>query len=264
MNSTSISKNSLIKISDLNLVFNFDYYKRSGIRDVFVDLVKNPMNYLFKEKDRFQTLKDINLEIFEGDRIGLIGLNGAGKTSLCRCISGMYFPESGKIERNVEVNAIFNAGLGIMPELTGRENALLLLRLLYGQRLNPKEVVDEVLDFSELGHFAEAPFRTYSKGMQTRLFLSVVFYKSSEFIILDEVFDGADVHFRRKINQRIMQVLNETKAFILVSHSEEQISEVCNRVVIINDHKIFYDGSVEMGLSIYNDIANSRARGEGI
>jgi ABC-type polysaccharide/polyol phosphate transport system ATPase subunit len=195
--------------------------------------------------------------------VAIVGANGAGKTSLCRLIAGFYKPTSGLIERFGHVRALFEVATVVQPELTGRENAELLAKLLY-----PLEDVSfelsEALEFSELGRFLDVPLRTYSKGMHARLGLSLATMKSAEILILDEVFDGADQFFREKIAARTVRLMEKSGAVIFISHSAQQIRQVCNRVIVLEHGCIAFDGAVEAGLAYFSHRRSVSANAVGV
>jgi ABC-type polysaccharide/polyol phosphate transport system ATPase subunit len=260
MNSTTTSNEVVVGIEKLNIIFKIDYHPLNSVRDKFTQLLNHPYNFFFQEKERLHVIKDLSLKVRRGDRLGIIGINGAGKSSLCRCIAGMYTPNSGKVAINGEVRAIFNTGIGIMPELTGRENARLLARMIYRTHSDVDKIVEDSLEFSELKTFVDTPFKYYSKGMQARLFLSVVSAEPSDILILDEVFDGADAYFSKKISKRLMDLISESKAVIFVSHTEEHLRSACNKIVVINNNQLEFEGGVEEGIAFYNRIIQDQAK----
>lgn len=244
----------LLKVSKLKVFFELEHYHNQGVRDIFVSAVSNPIDFLFKPKEQFYVLNDVNFEVKRGMRIGILGVNGSGKTTLCRCIAGMMKAQNGMIETKSEVRAIFDTGTGIMPELTGRENAMLLARLFFPKVKDILPLVNESIEFSELGHFIDIPFKQYSKGMQSRLLLSLVSSKTTDILILDEVFDGADVFFQQKISERMKNFIEKAGATIFVSHSSDQIRQVCNTVMVLNAGNIAFFGDVEGGIKTYLEI----------
>ena len=250
MNSTEDSE-VLLKVKELKVHFQMDHYEQQGIRDLFVSAVRHPVEFLFQPKEIFYALNGINLEIKRGMRVGILGVNGSGKTTLCRCIAGMMKAQQGTVETKAEIRAIFDTGTGIMPELTGRENAQLLARLFFLDVKNLTPLVEEAIEFSELGHFIDMPFKTYSKGMQSRLMLSLVSSKATDILILDEVFDGADVFFQKKLASRMINFIEKAGATIFVSHSAEQVKQICNKVLIINQGKVHFFGEVDEGIETY-------------
>ncbi|MDD4973885.1 MAG: ATP-binding cassette domain-containing protein [Bacteriovorax sp.] len=250
------SKKILLEIQDLSLAFPLRLITSSSLRDVFVNTMMGPLSKKY-ERGSFLALNNINLTVYEGDRIGLVGVNGAGKSTLCRCISGFYQPKIGKVLRNGGVRALFESTLGLYPELSGRENAKILAEIYYPQFRNKlEEIVEESLEFSELKSFIDAPIKTYSKGMMVRLTLSLLSAKPADILILDEVFDGADEFFREKLSVRIKNLIEQSGAVIFVSHYEAQVYNVSNRAVVIGEGQILYDGEIKDAYDLYRTIKN--------
>ena len=244
----------LLKVTDLKVFFELEHYNQKDLRDVFISAVSNPVDFFFRSKELFYVLDGVSFEIKKGMRLGILGVNGTGKTTLCRCLAGMMRPQLGRIETSAEIRAIFDTGTGIMPELTGRENAKLLARLFFPKVKNLEPIVNEAIEFSELGHFIDIPFKQYSKGMQSRLVLSLVSAHTTDILILDEVFDGADIFFQKKIAERMKHFIESAKATVFVSHSSDQIREVCNTVMVLHEGKIRFLGNVEEGIENYLSI----------
>lgn len=247
----------LLVIKDVKLVFPIRVHRSTTLRDVFVRTITHPLETLFKPSSKLEVLRDFNLTVRRGDRIALIGVNGVGKSSLCRAIAGFYSPNAGKILRNGQIRAVFDTMVGIYPELTGRENAGILTDFLYPHLKDRDEKIKEALDFSELGAFLDTPFKYYSNGMQARLCLSVLTMDPTDILILDEVFEGADRFFREKIAKRVLSVIDRSGAVIFVSHSEDQLRRVCNRAVLIKDGKVAFDGPLEEGLETYHALGGT-------
>jgi len=252
MNSITSSDN-IATLSGVNLAFRLRHYANGSLRQLFVDAVSDPVRLLLKPRRMLHVLNDINLQIRSGDRLGILGVNGSGKTTLCRCIAGMYRPNTGSIQVNGVCRAIFNTTAGIVPELTGRENAELLVRLLYPNEIGAgvQQVVEEAIAFSELGAFLDAPYETYSQGMKSRLCLAVLTARSGDLLILDEAYDNADQFFQAKMMARMQQVIHASKALIFVSHSRELILQHCNRAIVLHQNRIVFDGAVPKALLAY-------------
>ena len=245
----------IARVDHLSLVFKTQNQKPwTSLKDIFVEVVTDPVGFLLAEVPRLTIARDISFDIRAGDRIGIMGLNGVGKTSICRCIAGMYSPSAGKISVYGKLRAVFDTSVGIQPELTGRENANLIGQFMYPGETGMKELIAEALEFSELGHFLDTPYKFYSNGMQARLSLSLVSCKPCDLLILDEVFDGADVFFREKVARRVLGMIKKSGAVLFVSHSPEQIVQVCNRVLILSAGAIIYDGDVEAGIRFFREL----------
>jgi ABC-type polysaccharide/polyol phosphate transport system ATPase subunit len=250
MTSTASSE-LLLKVSNISVHFELEHYQHQGLRDIFVQAISHPINYLLQSPELLKVLDNVSFELTKGMRLGILGVNGSGKTTLCRCLAGMMIPQMGFIQTQCEVRAIFDTGTGILPELTGRENAHLLARLFFPDVRDLEPVVNEAIEFSELGHFIDVPFNQYSKGMQSRLMLSLISSRSTDILILDEVFDGADVFFQKKLAVRMKNFIQNSGATVFVSHSADQVREVCDQVLVLNQSKIGFLGNVEDGIEYY-------------
>ncbi|MES2854723.1 MAG: ATP-binding cassette domain-containing protein [Bdellovibrionota bacterium] len=260
--STSVTE--IVDIKNLSLIFPLRFQHATSIRDVFVQAAKNPFRVLLKAPQSLEVIRNLNLTVNKGDRLALIGVNGAGKTTLCRALAGIYTPTKGKLTVHGRTRAIFDTAIGIYPELTGRENARILTDFLYPDLANSEERIRESLEFTELGHFLDTPFKFYSNGMQARLCLSILTMEPTDLLILDEVFEGADQFFREKISKRVVDIIERSGAVIFVSHNEAQLEKVCNRGVIIADGMVAYDGSVTEALRIYRENHDPRKKVAGV
>lgn len=257
MSSTATSK-KLVTVNHLYLSFRAPQYKSWTFRDLVVDFVKSPVERLRAEDQLLDVLKGVSFEIKRGDRLGILGRNGAGKTSLCRCIAGIYRPTRGSLHVQGEVRAVFDTSIGIQPELTGYENLELLSRFIYPEeRQSRDQLIEEVGEFSGLGDFLHRPFKTYSNGMKARLGLSMVTAKPADILILDEVFDGADAAFRGKMVERMRTLIKRSGAVIFVSHTPDQVRQVCNKAMVIDEGRIKHFGNVEEAIEIYEGLEDT-------
>lgn len=178
-----------------------------------------------------QALNDISLEIQAGDRVGIMGHNGSGKTSLLRMIAGIYEPSSGQIRVQGRVSSFINLGLGMDPEATGRENVLLcglMFGLDYDQIL---ELTPSIADFSGLGEFLDMPVRTYSSGMMMRLVFSIVTSVHAEILLMDEWLSVGDADFVELAEARLKTLVDSASILVLASHNEKVVAGLCNVVV---------------------------------
>jgi len=247
-----MSKKLIVEARDLHLVFKTMFNRDMAVREKFVRFMKSPFSYVQSTQDRVHVLAGLSLKIESGDRIGLIGRNGAGKTSFCRCLAGLFRPTSGQLAIHGEVRAIFDTAVGIYPDLTGRENVRILVKFLYPQHAEDHPgIIKDIIEFAGLGDFIDLPFRVYSNGMQARLCLALVTCKPCDLLILDEVFDGADQFFREKMAARMVRLAEQSESVLFVSHSPDQIEKLCNRVLVLEHGRIQFDGNVKEGLKYY-------------
>ena len=196
-------------------------------------------------------LSDISFEFKDGDRIGLVGHNGAGKSTMLRALSGVYAPTRGQVTIAGEVGSLIDISLGINPEATGRENVFVRGQLLGLTKKEIAEKYDEIVDFAELGDFMEMPVRTYSSGMHLRLAFAVSTVVRPEILLMDEWLSVGDENFKQKAELRLAQMVDATKILAIASHSRELIETVCNRVIWLEHGQVKMDGSVNEVLPDY-------------
>lgn len=178
-----------------------------------------------------QALKDVSLEIHPGDRVGLMGHNGAGKTSLLRLLAGIYEPTAGQIRIRGRVSSFLNLGLGMDHEATGAEN-IQLGGLMFGLRFDEiRKLAPSIGAFSGLGDFLDMPVRTYSSGMMMRLVFSIVTSVHAEILLMDEWLSVGDADFVVHAEGRLRKLVDSTSILVLASHSEKVIEDLCNVVI---------------------------------
>lgn len=178
-----------------------------------------------------QALKDVSLEILPGDRVGLMGHNGSGKTSLLRMLAGIYEPTSGAIQVRGKVSSFINLGLGMDLEATGAEN-ILLCGLMFGLDFDEiQKLTPSIGKFSGLGDFLDMPVRTYSSGMMMRLVFSIVTSVDAEILLMDEWLSVGDADFVVHAEERLRELVNSASILVLASHSEEVVENLCNVIV---------------------------------
>lgn len=207
-------------------------------------------------KEEFWAVKDVSFELRRGECLGLIGCNGAGKTTLLRILNGLIKPDTGSIELQGRLGALIALGAGFNPILTGRENIYTNASVLGIAEREAKDKVKEIIEFSELDEFIDAPVQSYSSGMQVRLGFAVATALKPDILILDEVLAVGDRAFRHKCLARVSALLKDT-AVIFVSHDESQIRQTCDRVIWLAKGKSQFVGPTEEGLNQYTDSNNS-------
>jgi ABC-type polysaccharide/polyol phosphate transport system ATPase subunit len=266
MTSTT-SSDEILRVSGLTLTYRLRQYHSRSMREAFVRLAGNPLGSLFQPRETLTILQGLDLTLRKGDRLALIGINGSGKTSLCRSIAGMLKPDKGTIEIEGRCQAIFDAQVGIIPELTGRENVLLLAHLLHSGQGGVElkriaAIAEEAMEFSELGIFLDTPWETYSAGMKARLCLSLMTAMPPDLLILDEVYDTTDQFFQKKMTDRLLDFIHQARAVIFVSHSPDLLKKICNRAIVLHEGRIAYDGSVDQALKAYDFLNGNLPTGD--
>ena len=201
----------------------------------------NLFSFHKKKKNKIVALKNINLNAFDEERIGICGDNGSGKSTLLKVISKIYDPTIGEIEIDGEISVMLDTNCGMEKDATGFENIYLYS---YARGI-PKEEIDKTIDFvkefSELGNSLNFPLRTYSTGMITRLTTSILLAQQPEIFVSDEFFLTGDKKYVDKMYTQMNNILSKTKLFIFASHNIDLIKKICNRIITLKNGEIIED-----------------------
>lgn len=191
-----------------------------------------------------KALTDVSVKIREGDRVALLGHNGAGKSTMLRALGRVYTPTQGIAEIVGEVGSLIDISLGINPEATGRENVFIRGQLLGLTKQQILEKYAEIVEFSELGDFMEMPVRTYSSGMHLRLAFAVSTVVRPQILLMDEWLSVGDADFQHKAEARLRELVSETQILVIATHSRELVESVCNRAIWLEHGHVKMDGPV--------------------
>jgi lipopolysaccharide transport system ATP-binding protein len=196
--------------------------------------------HLGEANEEFMALDDVSFEVHQGDRLGIMGRNGSGKSTMLKILSRLTTPTQGWVGIKGRVASLLEVGTGFHPDLTGRENMYLNGSILGMRRWEIKKKFDEIVAFSEIGQFIDTPVKRYSSGMYVRLAFAVAAHLNSEILILDEVLAVGDLGFQQKCMNKILSLGNEEgKTIIFVSHVPGWVQSICNRAILLRKgHKI--------------------------
>jgi ABC-type polysaccharide/polyol phosphate transport system ATPase subunit len=217
-------------------------------KEYAIQLIKR--NVRFKE---FLALNNIDLEVEQGEILGIIGRNGAGKSTLLKVVSRVLIPTQGRVRIRGMVSPLLELGAGFHPELTGRENIFLNGTLLGHTRREIEKQLPEIIEFAELGAFIDSPLRTYSSGMIARLGFAVATAWKPEILILDEVLSVGDEAFRRKCKLRMEKYRTEGATTLLVTHDSNTIETLCTRAVFMDRGQIKAIGRSQDIVKLYKE-----------
>lgn len=221
----------------------------------FKNFLFNMPQALHKMKNsRFEALRNISFEIYKGETFGIIGKNGAGKSTMLGLIAGVLNPSRGRITVKNRVSPLLELGAGFHHELTGRENIILNGVLLGLTRSEVLAKMEEIIDFSELGEFIEQPIRTYSSGMLARLGFSIVSSLEPEILLIDEILAVGDMDFQKKCYDRMISFKQKGVTMVFVSHSLSEIQKICDRVALIENHTLESIGTPETVIAEYTNL----------
>jgi ABC-2 type transport system ATP-binding protein/lipopolysaccharide transport system ATP-binding protein len=207
-----------------------------------------------------KALRGVSLELHDGDRLGLIGHNGAGKSSLLRLLGGLAHPTSGMIESEGRIIPLIDKGVGINPELSAADNIELPLRLLGATTAEITRARDDVREFSDLGEFFDIPVRRYSDGMKARLSFALSTSIPADILVLDEWLSAGDAAFVQKAQERLTRYLDTIKVVVLASHSRNLLSQVCNKVAWLDKGQLKAFGPADEVLAEYYADVNKDRR----
>jgi ABC-type polysaccharide/polyol phosphate transport system ATPase subunit len=241
-----------------NVSLKFRRYERysNGMKEAVMRWIREPRWYGAKKPQRseFWGVKNVSLRLREGERLGIIGHNGAGKSSLLKLISRIYQPTVGSISVEGRLAPLIEIGAGFHPELTGRENAFLNGAIIGLPRKVVQNRLEDIFEFAELREFIDMPVKYYSTGMYMRLAFSLATEISPDILILDELYAGGDLAFIRKANERLDQFVERSKILILVAHNMDYIRRFCNRVLVMDHGEVRADMDVESGIDKYHQL----------
>lgn len=230
----------LLSVEHIGMKFRMNSERVTDSREFIIKKLRGQLSV-----DEFWALKDINFKLHEGERVGILGLNGAGKSTLLKIIAGVFKPTEGKVVRKGKIVPLLELGAGFDKNYTGRENIYLYGAVLGYNRKYMEQKYDEIVEFSGLGKFIDVPIKNYSSGMKTKLGFSIATIAEPEILILDEVLSVGDAAFRKKSEEKILQMMQDGTAVLFVSHSLSQVKRVCNKAMILDHGRLAVMGDVK-------------------
>lgn len=212
------------------------------------------------KKGSFYALKGINFEVKKGERLGIIGGNGAGKSTTLKILSRVTAPTEGNVYINGRISSMLEVGTGFHAELTGRENIYLNGAILGMSKAEVDKKIEDIIEFSECRQFIDTPVKRYSSGMYVKLAFAVAAHLDSEILIMDEVLAVGDMAFQKKCLSKMRDVSeHEGRTVLYVSHNMNTIRQLCDRCIVLDKGEVIFDGEVEEAISVYmNTNADSR------
>lgn len=216
-------------------------------------------------------LKDINFTVNPGEAVGIIGINGTGKSTLLKMITGTTHPTTGSVRISGRVAAMLELGMGFHPDFTGRQNVFMAGQLLGYPADDIVQLMPEIEAFAEIGEYIDQPIRIYSSGMQMRLAFSVMTADRPDVLIIDEALSVGDAYFQHKSFARIREFREQGTTLLIVSHDKSSIQSICDRAILLNEGKLAMEGEPEAVMDYYNamladhqsQIVNQEVTGEG-
>lgn len=220
---------AILQVDQVSISYKLGDFKDIGLKEWVMRHLKR--NY---QVETFMAVENVSFELYKGDMLGIIGTNGSGKSTLLKAVTGVMEPRSGSIIRRGSVAALLELASGFDGDLTVRENAYLRGAMLGYTKEFMDKTYEDIIDFAELRDFEDRPFKQLSTGMQSRLAFSIASLVQPEILILDEVLSVGDGAFQEKSAAKMREIIASGAATILVSHSLDQVRELCNKVLWLN------------------------------
>lgn len=238
----------VIDVNDVVMEFVLNSEKVDNLKEFVIRKLKKNI-----EVKKFRALNGVNFQVHKGQRIAILGLNGAGKSTLLKTIVGVYKPTTGSVSKSGVIAPLIELGAGFDPEYTGKENIYLYGAILGYSREYLDSKVDEIIEFSELGHFINVPLKNYSSGMKARLGFSIATAVNPDILILDEVLSVGDAKFRRKSLAKVRSLFDQGVTVLFVSHNLNQVLDICDSAILLEKGKIIAQGDVKEVAAIYEE-----------
>ncbi len=223
-----------------------------SLKNKTIDIITGGAISVGQRISTIRALEDISFEFSEGDRIGLVGHNGSGKSTLLKAMAGIYTPTQGKLSVLGRVVSTLNITLGFDMEATGFENIIIRGLLMGMRRKEIEQKIDDIISFTNLENYIHLPVRTYSSGMMSRLAFTIVTSAPTDILLMDEILGTGDAGFLEKANQRLTQFIDQSRIFVLASHSDEVINNFCNKAILLEKGKLIDFGSTDDILRTYH------------
>lgn len=239
-----------VVVSVKNVVMNFRMNKEKvdSIKEYMIKFLSRKLSY-----ETFTALNNVSFDVEQGEVIGLVGLNGSGKSTMLKIISGILKPTSGNVAVKGTISPLIELGAGFDFDLTAEENVYLNGSVLGYSRKEMEQKLPEIIDFSELSEFMDVPIKNFSSGMVARLGFAIATITRPEILIVDEILAVGDFKFQKKCEDRINEMMSGGTTVIIVSHSIDQIKRLCDRVIWLEKGRVKMEGPTQMVCSAYEN-----------
>lgn len=241
-----------ISVEEVVLDFPHVRHRPQGVKEAFLELVRPPAE---GNPKTFRALDHISIQVQKGEVVGVVGRNGSGKSTLLRVMAGIYQPDRGSVITQGRISSLLELGAGFREELSGRENIALAGAIIGFSSSQMETLTPEIIEFSELSSHIDAPLRTYSSGMRSRLGFAVATAVEPEILLIDEALAVGDARFRERSMSRIeTMVSREDTTVVVVSHNIHELRRLCGRLALVERGKVVAEGEPESVLSQYQTL----------
>ena len=238
---------NVIELSNISKVFKIPHFPTNNLKNFLINFTKS------RKYTELKALNEISMKINKGEFIGIIGRNGSGKSTLLKVIAGILYPTSGNVIVKKEISSFLELGVGFNHELTAKDNIYLYSSILGMSKKETNNKLKDILDFSELEEFLDAPLKTFSSGMQVRLAFSVAIQSPAPILLVDEVLAVGDIIFNRKCYSVFENFKKQGKTIVFVSHDLATIAKFCDRVFYLKRGEEIIVGKPDEMIKIYTE-----------
>ncbi len=244
----SRSKEIAVSVQDVSITYRTTFERVPTFRNAIVRLGRGQ-----RAIREIEAVKNVSFDVPVGTSLGIIGANGAGKSTLMRALAGILPPTSGRIEVNGRVSTLLALGVGFNGQLSGRENVILGGLASGLTRREVEERADEVAAFADIGDFMDAPMRTYSSGMFSRLAFAVAVHMKPDILMIDEALSAGDAAFKKKAADKMSELMQSSRAMFLVSHALSSVIDLCNDAIWLHKGKLMLQGPPKDVVDAYTE-----------
>ena len=241
-----MGNDAIVTVDHVSMKFNLSSEKFDSFKEYVIKSIKRQVSY-----DEFWALQDISFEVRRGESLGLIGLNGSGKSTILKIIAGLLKPTKGSVTVRGEVAPLIELGAGFDFDLTAGENVFLNGALMGRSHEEMERNYEDIVEFSELRDFMDVPVKNFSSGMVSRLAFAIATVGIPDILICDEVLSVGDFRFQEKCQKRIQEMLDAGTTLLFVSHSIEQVAQLCNKIVWLEKGNVRMFGESREVTEIY-------------
>jgi ABC-2 type transport system ATP-binding protein len=237
-----------IDVRKLGVRYSLRFTRKTTLRKSFTNLLTRNTG-----EQSFWALREVDFRLVNGESLAIIGPNGAGKSTLLQVLAGIITPSEGVVDVRGHISSLLTLGAGFDQELTGRENVRLAGAFMGIAHSEMGERTPAIIEFADLGAFIDAPLKTYSSGMRARLGFAIATSVDPDVLLLDEVLSTGDQVFREKSKARVLDLVKQAKAIVLVTHDMHWVTEFCNRAILLEKGRVIAEGNPDEVVAIHQD-----------
>ncbi len=238
---------AIIDVKNVSMSFNMSKERIDSLKEYFIKFIKGQLHYT-----EFVALDNVSFSINKGEIVGIIGLNGSGKSTILKIVSGIMKPTKGSVNVQGSIAPLIELGAGFDPELTARENIYLNGYVLGHTKKQIEEKFDEIIEFSELSDFVDVAIKNFSSGMYARLGFAIATVINPEILIVDEILGVGDYLFQQKCEKRMREMMSNNTTVLIVSHSIDKIEDMCSKAIWLDKGKLIMFGDAKEVCTCYN------------